>query len=95
MPIHLTWGDDSKAIEDDLDDAWEILAEPIQTVMRMHGIEDSYEQLKALSRGKKINRELLHRFIGNLDLPEKTKNQLRKLTPKSYLGNAEKLARAI
>ncbi len=86
---------DSKAIEDDLDDAWEILAEPIQTVMRMHGIEDSYEQLKALSRGQKINRELLHRFIGNLDLPETTKNQLRKLTPKSYLGNAEKLARAI
>ena len=86
---------DAKIIEKDLASAWEILAEPIQTVMRNHGIADSYEQLKALSRGQKINKETLHRYIDSLKLPQATKDQLRDLTPATYLGNAEKLAREV
>jgi len=76
----------------DLDAAWEVLAEPIQTVMRLHGIENPYEQLKALTRGKQITRESLADFIAGLDLPEAAKRDLLDLTPAGYTGLAEELA---
>ena len=77
---------------EDLESAWEILAEPIQTVMRRHGIIDSYEQLKDLTRGKGgITRETLHEFIGRLPLPEAEKQRLYEMTPQSYIGNAAAL----
>ncbi|MBT8073196.1 MAG: adenylosuccinate lyase, partial [Xanthomonadales bacterium] len=67
-------------LADDLDDSWEVLAEPIQTVMRLHGIENSYEQLKALTRGKAINAEILAEFVKTLDIPETARQQLLDLT---------------
>jgi adenylosuccinate lyase len=80
----------------DLENAWEVLAEPIQTVMRRYGIPDSYEQLKELTRGKgSITKEALHRFIDQLNLPEDEKNRLRALTPQNYIGDAASLSRKI
>ena len=79
----------SLALQNDLNANWEVLAEPIQTVMRRYGIPEPYEKLKALTRGKTgINRESLHRFIDTLDLPEATKQALREMTPANYIGNA-------
>ena len=81
---------------DDLDKAWEVLAEPIQTVMRRYGVTDSYEQLKALTRGRdNITREALHQFIARLDIPEAERNRLLTLTPHNYIGKANILARRI
>ena len=81
---------------EDLENAWEVLAEPIQTVMRRHGISDSYEQLKELTRGKEgINKETLHKFIDGLTLPESEKIRLRKMMPQNYIGDAVALARKI
>jgi adenylosuccinate lyase len=77
----------------DLDHAWEVLAEAIQTVMRRHGLPEPYEQLKALTRGKGITRETLQAFIGSLALPEADKQRLLALTPATYTGLAAKLAR--
>jgi adenylosuccinate lyase len=77
----------------DLDDAWEVLAEPVQTVMRRYGIEDSYEQLKALTRGKKITREVLHEFVRGLSIPAAARDALLSLTPADYIGKAAELAR--
>ena len=77
------------AINDDLEQSWEVLAEPIQTVMRRYGIDNAYEQLKELTRGQNINRGTLHKFIGQLDLPDNVKSQLQQLTPQNYIGNAE------
>jgi adenylosuccinate lyase len=82
------------AIDADLDDAWEVLAEPVQTVMRRHGIANPYEQLKALTRGKAIGKDALHAFVGTLALPADARERLLALTPRSYVGNAAKLARA-
>ncbi len=83
-------------LERDLENAWEVLAEPIQTVMRRYCIADSYEQLKELTRGKDgITRDTLHKFIDRLDLPEEEKNRLRALTPQTYLGAAVGLSRKI
>jgi adenylosuccinate lyase len=79
----------------DLDNAWEILAEPIQTVMRQHGIENPYEQLKELTRGKAITAPDLEIFISGLKLPEDAKQSLIKLTPAAYIGTAELLARSL
>jgi adenylosuccinate lyase len=80
----------------DLKNAWEVLAEPIQTVMRRYGIPDSYEQLKELTRGKGgITKETLHSFIERLALPEDEKNRLRELTPQNYIGEAVTLSRKI
>lgn len=79
----------------DLDVAWEVLAEPIQTVMRRYGIKDSYEQLKELTRGKNISKEELHRFIHTLVLPQIVKDHLLLMTPAKYIGEAERLARYI
>ncbi|HEX6008393.1 MAG TPA: lyase family protein, partial [Burkholderiales bacterium] len=83
-------------LREDLDANWEVLAEPIQTVMRRHGIKDAYEQLKALTRGKAgITRESLHEFIQRLPIPEKERQRLLKLTPAGYTGKAAQLARRI
>ena len=80
------------AISADLDDCWEVLAEPVQTVMRRYGIENPYEQLKDLTRGKGITRDGLHRFIKSLAIPEPEKKRLLKMTPSSYVGKAVELA---
>jgi adenylosuccinate lyase len=81
-------------IREDLERAWEVLAEPIQTVMRRHGREEAYEQLKALTRGKDgITRETLHAFIRALDIPDNDRQRLLELTPSSYIGLAARLAR--
>jgi len=85
----------AERIAADLDHAWEVLAEAIQTVMRRHGLPEPYEQLKALTRGKGITRETLQTFIGSLDLPAKDKQRLLALTPATYTGLAADLARDI
>jgi adenylosuccinate lyase len=76
----------------DLDASWEVLAEPIQTVMRRYGLPEPYEQLKALTRGKGITEETLRAFIQKLKLPKPAKESLLKLTPSTYIGLAQKLA---
>ncbi len=85
----------TQKISDDLDNSWEVLAEPIQTVMRLYGIENPYEQLKALTRGKTINAETLLEFVQTLDLPAAAKQQLLALTPATYTGNAAEMARSL
>lgn len=75
----------------DLDNSWEVLAEPIQTVMRRYGIPEPYEKLKALTRGQAITKEVLQTFIGTLELPEPVIAELKALTPATYIGMAEKL----
>ena len=80
------------ALANDLDNAWEVLAEPIQTVMRRYGIENPYEKLKALTRGEAITQETLHTFINTLELDDEVKQQLLTLTPSNYTGLAEQLA---
>ncbi|MGH8537063.1 MAG: adenylosuccinate lyase [Gammaproteobacteria bacterium] len=79
---------DATALSRDLDDAWELLAEAVQTVMRRYGIGDSYEQLKAFTRGRRIDREALHAFIATVAIPESEKERLRALQPVNYTGNA-------
>jgi adenylosuccinate lyase len=79
----------------DLDACWEVLAEPIQTVMRRYGIANPYEQLKELTRGKGITKEALQEFIGTLAIPEAEKARLMQMTPGSYTGKAAELARRI
>ncbi len=79
----------------DLDTAWEVLAEPVQTVMRRYGVSNPYEQLKHLTRGKGITREALQAFIGKLAIPEAEKARLLAMTPASYVGMAVDLARRI
>ncbi len=79
----------------DLDATWEVLGEAIQTVMRRYGLENPYEQMKALTRGKGITPEALRAFIEKLEIPENAKAELIELTPASYIGNAAAQARAI
>lgn len=79
----------------DLNNAWEVLAEPVQTVMRRHGIENPYEKLKALTRGKGIDKASLHEFISQLAIPEDEKQRLLLLTPSTYIGNAIEQAQDI
>ncbi len=86
---------DRASLAADLEQAWEVLAEPVQTVMRAHGIADSYEQLKALTRGKRIDRAGLHAFVDGLELPEPARAALKALTPASYIGLATDLARDV
>jgi adenylosuccinate lyase len=76
----------------DLADAWEVLAEPIQTIMRRYGLPDSYEALKDLTRGARIDRVTLHHFIDTLALPEAERVRLKALTPQNYIGLASQLA---
>jgi len=79
----------------DLDTSWEVLAEPIQTVMRRYGIENPYEQLKSLTRGKQITQAGLEAFIKGLDLPDEARQALLALTPALYTGNAEQMAKVM
>jgi Adenylosuccinate lyase (EC 4.3.2.2) len=83
------------AIEADLDANWEVLAEPVQTLMRRYGIEKPYEKLKELTRGQRITAADMQVFIEKLDIPAAAKQELIKLTPRSYTGYAEKLASEI
>jgi adenylosuccinate lyase len=76
------------AIEKDLDSSWEVLAEPIQTVMRRYGIENPYEKLKELTRGKTITQQAFQEFIQTLEIPEDARSKLLQLTPRNYIGNA-------
>lgn len=82
-------------LAEDLDDAWEVLAEPIQTVMRRYGIPEPYEKLKALTRGQAITRDVLQAFIGQLALPDSAKEALLAMTPATYVGTAGDQARSI
>ncbi|MCG7982878.1 MAG: adenylosuccinate lyase [Candidatus Thiodiazotropha lotti] len=77
------------AMLDDLNQNWEVLAEPIQTVMRRYGIEKPYEKLKELTRGQRITPEELQTFVDGLEIPEQAKESLKRLTPMSYIGNAK------
>jgi len=82
-------------LQRDLDNSWEVLAEPIQTVMRRYGVEQAYEKLKELTRGQTINEAVLIEFINTLDIPEQAKVALRTLRPDNYIGNAIEQARAV
>ncbi|HZF15136.1 MAG TPA: adenylosuccinate lyase [Steroidobacteraceae bacterium] len=86
---------DAPRTREDLDDAWEVLAEALQTVMRARGIEGAYEQLKTLSRGHAVTRESLHAFIEKLPLPVEEQRRLKALTPAGYTGYAQELAQKI
>jgi adenylosuccinate lyase len=79
----------------DLNNNWEVLAEPIQTVMRRYGIEEPYEKLKALTRGQRLNQQDMQAFIDTLELPDSAKDELKALSPATYIGNAEAQAKAI
>ncbi|HJV50408.1 MAG TPA: adenylosuccinate lyase [Noviherbaspirillum sp.] len=82
-------------LAEDLNATWEVLAEPVQTVMRRYGIENPYEQLKELTRGKGISKEALREFINGLSIPQQAKDQLLAMTPANYIGRAAELARKI
>ena len=87
---------DPGCMAEDLNNSWEVLAEPIQTVMRRYNIENAYDRLKELTRGESgINRNSLHAFIDTLDIPETEKQRLRALTPATYTGKASELAQRI
>ena len=75
-------------LNEDLNNAWEVLAEPIQTVMRRYNIEKPYEKLKDLTRGKTMSAEVIKNFVETLEIPEEAKAELRTLTPDTYIGNA-------
>ena len=79
----------------DLDANWEVLAEPIQTVMRRYGVANPYEKLKELTRGNRVSREEMQEFVQSLEIPQAAKNQLLKLTPWDYTGKAAELARRV
>lgn len=83
----------AQAIDADIDNCWEVLAEPVQTVMRRYGLPQPYEQLKALTRGRGITQEALQEFIQNLDLPAEPKQYLLALKPRDYIGHAAALAK--
>ncbi len=82
-------------LDQDLEQSWEVLAEPIQTVMRRYGIDNAYEQLKELTRGQNINQKTLRHFIEQLEIPGDAKSRLQKLTPQNYIGNAEAQAKLL
>lgn len=84
-----------QSLLNELDANWELLAEPIQTVMRRYGIPNPYEKLKELTRGKRITREGMQAFIDSLELPENEKERLKQLTPATYIGNAVSQAKNI
>lgn len=86
---------DKQRLASDLDNNWEVLAEPIQTVMRRYDVEKPYEKLKELTRGKKINQQILIEFIEGLEIPDSAKKELQALTPASYIGNAINKAKKI
>ena len=84
-----------EALDADLDAAWEVLAEPIQTVMRRFGVAGAYEKLKEVTRGKTVSPEALHGLIRSLDIPQAEKDRLLAMTPGSYVGQAAELARRV
>ena len=84
-----------EALNTDLDSSWEVLAEPIQTVMRRYGVPGAYEKLKEVTRGKSVTAEALHALIRSLDIPQADKERLLALTPASYIGMATELARRV
>ena len=84
-----------EALAADLDAAWEVLAEPIQTVMRRYGVQGAYEQLKEVTRGKTVTAEALHGLIASLHIPQADKDRLLAMTPGSYVGKAAELARRV
>ena len=83
------------AIAEDLDSSWEVLAEPIQTVMRRFGLPQPYEQLKKFTRGEAMTRDLMRGFIAGLDIPQAEKDRLLAMTPATYTGKAAELARRV
>ncbi|KAG6511374.1 hypothetical protein ZIOFF_029442 [Zingiber officinale] len=85
---------ESRLIED-LEQTWEVLAEPIQTVMRRHAVPEAYEKLKELTRGREVSKQSIREFTETLDLPEEAKAILLNLTPNSYIGEAEELAKSV
>ena len=84
-----------EALAADLDASWEVLAEPIQTVMRRYGVQGAYEKLKEVTRGKTVTAEALHGLIRSLDIPQPEKDRLLAMTPGSYIGKAAELARRV
>ena len=84
-----------EAIRADVAEAWEVLAEAVQTVMRRYGIENPYEKLKALTRGQAVGKDTLREFIGTLEIPDAEKQRLLQLTPDSYIGIADQQARDV
>ncbi|KAG6530910.1 adenylosuccinate lyase-like [Zingiber officinale] len=82
-------------LNEDLDQTWEVLAEPIQTVMRRHAVPEAYEKLKELTRGREVSKQSIREFTESLDLPEEAKAILLNLTPNSYIGEAEELAKSV
>ena len=86
---------DKNRLAQDLDANWEVLAEPIQTVMRRHGVEKPYEKLKHLTRGQRIDRAQLVAFVEALDIPDEARARLLALTPSEYIGNAAEQARKL
>jgi adenylosuccinate lyase len=82
-------------LNEDLESSWEVLAEPIQTVMRRYGIANPYEKLKEMTRGKAITRDDLHQLINSVELPDDARERLLQLTPQTYIGNADKQANEI
>ena len=85
----------ARVIAADLDRNWEVLAEPIQTMMRRYGIEQPYEKLKALTRGHKIDAAAIREFVETLEMPESARQELIALTPATYIGNATDQAEKI
>ncbi|HDJ85491.1 MAG TPA: adenylosuccinate lyase, partial [Chromatiales bacterium] len=86
---------DDARLDADLDANWEVLAEAVQTVMRRHGVPRPYEQLKELTRGRRVDREVLRRFLAGLEIPEEALRRLAELTPAGYTGNAAEQAEEI
>jgi adenylosuccinate lyase len=82
-------------MDDDLDNSWEVLAEPIQTVMRRYGIDEPYEKLKELTRGQRVTAQRIREFINGLDIPEAAREALLEMTPATYIGNAAERAREV
>jgi len=86
---------DRERLAAELDENWELLAEPIQTVMRRHSVPEAYERLKALTRGRRVDARAVAEFVAGLDIPEAEKQRLRELTPATYLGLAARMARSV
>ena len=84
-----------EALAKDLDHSWEVLAEPIQTVMRRYGVAGAYEKLKEVTRGKTVTAEALHALIKSLEIPQADKDRLLAMTPGSYTGKAAELAKRV
>ena len=85
----------AQALADDLDASWEVLAEPIQTVMRRYGVAGAYEKLKEVTRGQSVTAQALHQLINGLEIPQADKDRLLAMTPASYIGKAAELARRV